>query len=285
MTVKQHDRGERRNASSLRLPVLSSPLLDTCPGVIHGITRRRPGLGAACGNLSYSGTRDAEDAWRMRQLWSAAIGLDPDRLVTAGQVHGNGVLRVFAEQAGTGARPGSGLVGIADALISNEPGVVLASMHADCLPILLVDPDAPAIGVVHAGWRGTVANIAGAAITALTEEFGTHPGRVLAFLGPAIGPDCYEVGDEVATAWMDLVGRERQQTALQSRGTKWHFDLAGANALLLQAAGVPSGQIERSGVCTRCGGEDWFSHRGQGPQTGRFGAFIALDRPPKGTRT
>jgi YfiH family protein len=212
----------------------------------------------------------------MRQLWSAAIGIDPDRLTTAGQVHGNGVLRVFADQAGIGARPGSGLVGIADALITNERGIVLLSMHADCLPILLLDPESLAIGVVHAGWRGTVANVVGAAIVALTDAFGTDPSRVHAYLGPAIGPECYEVGDDVAAAWTALAGHEHREVGLRPHGLRWQFDLPGANSFLLHGAGVPLEQIERSGICTRCGGDDWFSHRGQGPQTGRFGAMIAL---------
>lgn len=276
MTVIHPNTATLNDQSSHELPVLTSPLIATFPGVVHGITRRRAGLGAAHGNLSYSGTRDAEDAWHLRRLWSAAIGIDPDRIVTAGQVHGNGVLRIAAEQAGIGARPGSGLAGIADALITNEPGVVLLSMHADCLPILLVDPVSPAIGVVHAGWRGTVANVAGATVTALTKEFGTDPGQVLAYLGPAIAPECYEVGDEVAAAWTDLVGHEHRQIGLHPLGARWQFDLAGANAFLLRAAGLRPEQIEQSGICTRCGGEDWFSHRGQGPLTGRFGAMIAL---------
>ena len=276
MTVNTLARQTRSSGGSDRLPVLTSPLLSSFPGIIHGITRRQTGLGAADGNLSYSGSRDAEDAWQMRQLWSADIGIDPDRLITAGQVHGNGVLRVFAHQAGIGARPGSGLVGIADALITNEPGVVLLSMHADCLPILLLDPETRAIGVVHAGWRGTVANVVGAAIAALTGAFGTDPSRVHAYLGPAIAPECYEVGDDVAAAWTALAGREHCQAGLRPLGSRRQFDLVGANTFLLHAAGVPLEQIERSGICTRCGGEDWFSHRGQGPQTGRFGAIIAL---------
>lgn len=276
MTANNVDPVALTDASSHDVPVLTSTLLTPVPGLIHGITRRRPGLGAAHGNLSYSGSRNAEDAWLMRQLWSAAIGVDPDRLVTAGQVHGHGVLRISADQAGIGARPGSGLVGNADALITNQPGAVLLSMHADCLPILLVDPLSPAIGVVHAGWRGTVANVAGAAVRAMTEAFGTDPDQVLAYLGPAIAASCYEVGSDVAEAWIDLVGEEHRQDGLQPLGARWRFDLAGANAVLLQGAGVPSEQIERSGICTRCGGDDWFSHRGQGPLTGRFGAMISL---------
>lgn len=258
------------------LPVLISSLLAAQPGIIHGITRRRAGFGAAAGNMSYSKPRDVDEAWRMRQLWSAAIGVDPERLVTTGQVHGNGVLRISAREAGRGARPGSAQAGVADAMITGEPGVVLLSMHADCLPILLVDPVTPAVGVVHAGWRGTVANVAGAAISTMTAVFGTDPDSVLAYLGPSISAACYEVGDDVAAAWTTLTGSDNQRRAIQPLAARWTFDLAGANAYLLEAAGVRPEHIEQSGICTRCGNADWFSHRGQGPATGRFGAMIAL---------
>lgn len=258
------------------LPVLTSSLLAAQPGVVHGITRRRPGFGAADGNMSYSKPRDIDEAWRVRQLWCAAIGVEPDCLVTTGQVHGNVVLRITAGEAGRGARPGSALAGVADAMITNEPGVVLLSMHADCLPILLMDPLTPAVGVVHAGWRGTVANVAGAAISAMSNVFGTDPGTVLAYLGPSISAACYEVGDDVAAAWTALTGSDDQRSAIQPFAGRWTFDLAGANAYLLHAAGVHPDNIEQSGICTRCGGTDWFSHRGQGPATGRFGAMIAL---------
>jgi YfiH family protein len=266
----------RDDARTLDLPLLTSALLATVPGVTHGFTRRRSGLGAADGNVSYSKPRDIDEAWRMRQLWCHAIGVDPDRLVTTGQVHGNRVLRITADQAGRGARPGSLQAGIADEMITNERGVVLLSMHADCLPILLVDPFTPAVGIVHAGWRGTVVNAAGGAIAALTDTFGTEPGNVLAYLGPAIAASCYEVGDDVATAWTVLVGAEQIATALHARGDRWTFDVAAANVYLLRAAGLRPEHIELSGICTRCHGDEWFSHRAQGPGTGRFGAMIAL---------
>ena len=276
MTVDRYPLTVSADDLGADLPRLTSSLLASIPGVVHGFTRRRPGLGAADGNVSYSGTRDADEAWRMRRLWGRAIGVDPECLVTTGQVHGNGVLHVTGDHAGKGARPGSGLAGIADAMITNEPGLVLLSMHADCLPILLVDPVTPAVGVVHAGWRGTVADVAGAAIAALTETFGSDPTAVVAYLGPAIAADCYEVGDDVATAWKAVAGSAHQATALQLRGDCWTFDLTAANAYLLQRAGLRPDRIELSGICTRCNGDEWFSHRGQGPLTGRFGAMITL---------
>ena len=257
------------------LPVTRSRLLDGVPGVVHGLTRRVPGLGDADGNLGYSAPRDAVDAWEMRRRWSAAIGVDPERLAAAGQVHGADAIRVATTDAGRGARPGSGRVGLADALLTDEPGVALLSLHADCLPLLLVDPVRPAVAVVHAGWRGTVADVAAAAVRAMTIHYGSRPADLLAFLGPAIGPCCYEVGPDVAAAWRARADGA-EAVALTPTGDRWIFDLAAANAHLLLRAGLAPEHLERSGVCTRSAGDAWFSHRGQGPTTGRFGAIIAL---------
>jgi hypothetical protein len=266
---------ELDDAEAMAPPVARSELLAGVPGVVHGITRRVPGLGRADGNLGYSPPRDQTDAWAMRRRWAAAVGVDPERLAVAGQVHGAAVLRVGAAEAGVGARPGTGRVGLGDALITDEAGVALLSLHADCLPLLLVDPRRRAIAVVHAGWRGTVADVAGAAVRALAEAYASRPADLLAFLGPAIGPCCYEVGAEVASAWRERTGDDAGET-LRPAGERWTFDLRRANGLLLSAAGVSSEHLDQSDVCTRCGGDGWFSHRGQGAGTGRFGAIVAL---------
>ena len=260
------------------LPTLRSSLLSSVPGVVHGFTRRVPGMGSADGNVGYSPPRDKDDAWAMRQSWSAALGVDPGRLVTAGQVHGNGVLRVYAGDAGTGARPDSGRIGLADALVTDDVGPILFSLHADCLPLLLVDPGGrdrgPAVAAVHAGWRGTVADVAGETVRTMREVFGSSPEALLASIGPAIGPCCYEVGDDVATAWQVAAGGER--SALPVVGGRVRFDLVRANVHQLVRAGMRPRSIERSGICTRCQGGEWFSHRGQGSTTGRFAAVIGL---------
>lgn len=261
------------------LPVLRTDLFDLVPAVRHGITRRLPGFGRADGNLGYSGGRDRRDAWRMRQLWAAAVGVEADRLTVAGQVHGATTIRATAADAGRGARPRSTQIGIADALITDEPGVPLLSLHADCLPIFLLDPHRPAVGVVHAGWRGTVADVAGSAVREMATAFGSDPDATLAFLGPAIGPCCYEVGPEVADRWRHLVG-DAADGALRPTLPRPYFDLRAANAHLLRRAGLRPDHLGRSTVCTRCSGDDWFSHRGQGPATGRFGAIIALAADP-----
>ena len=173
---------------------LRSGLLSALPYVRHGLTYRVPGMGKADGNVGLGTPRDREDAWQMRVLWCAGIGVDPERIVTMGQVHGNTVIRVGAGDAGKGARDPGTHIGYGDALITDAPDVVLATLHADCQPILLVDPERPAVAAVHAGWRGTVADVGGATVAAMGDAYGSDPARMLAYLGPAIGPEQNEVG-------------------------------------------------------------------------------------------
>ena len=257
---------------------LRSAVLSAVPGVIHGITRRVPGLGTADGNVGYSAPRDTADGWQMRQVWLGSVGLDPESIVVAHQVHGAGVAIVSASDAGKGARPGSRSIGQADALITDAPGVAIMTLHADCMAIQLCDPARRVVATIHAGWRGTVAGVTTETIRMMTAQSGTNPANVLAFLGPAIGPCCYEVGADVVTSWqataVDASGISIRASG--DRADRWMFDLETANRLQLAAAGVSETNIESSGICTRCRGDEWFSHRGQGALTGRYGSFVAL---------
>jgi YfiH family protein len=215
----------------------------------------------------------------MRQKWCAALGLVPDRLVTLGQIHGRDVHIATKAHAGHGATPGSAQIGLGDALVTDRTGPVLMTLHADCQPVLIVDPGAarrgPVVGVAHAGWRGTVAGIVGATLAVMATAFGTRAGDVRVVLGPAIGRCCYDVGEDVANAWHETAGADADE-ALDVDGERFRFSLTAANALLLDRAGVRSTHVQTSDVCTKCDGDHWFSHRGQGAQTGRFGAMISI---------
>lgn len=255
--------------------VVQSERLLAVPGVRHGISSRVAGMGKAHGNVAFSPPRDQPDAWVMRMEWCAELGLDPEAIVTAGQVHAATMLIAERTSSGLGARPGSGRLGLGDALLTRDVGPVLLTLHADCLPILLVDPDLPAVAAVHAGWRGTVANISSAVVSRMTESFGSDPGRLLAFLGPAICRECYEVGADVTEAWAAVAGNDAN-VAIGIEASGARFDLCAANRFLLHQAGLDLANIDASNICSRCGGDEWFSHRGQGPETGRYGAFIAI---------
>ena len=127
--------GARTNRRKEIAP-LTSRVISAMPGVIHGITRRVPGLGIADGNVGYSAPRDTADAWHMRQVWLGSVGLDPESIVVAHQVHGAGVASVSVSDAGRGARPASKSIAQADALVTHAVGVLLMTLHADCMAIL-----------------------------------------------------------------------------------------------------------------------------------------------------
>src|SRR5215213_9107612 len=155
-----------------------SELLSSIRSVGHGLTQRVEGLGRAHGNIGFSAPRDRKEAWAIRQSSCATLGLESEHLVTLGQIHGRNVHLASRAHAGHGARPGSAQIGLGDALVTNEVGPVLMTLHADCQAVLIVDPGAghrgPAVGVVHAGWRGTVADIVGATLGVMTAAFGTQ---------------------------------------------------------------------------------------------------------------
>lgn len=255
-----------------------SELLSRVDGIAHGVSHRVEGLGRADGNIGLGSPRDKQDAWEMRKLWCAAIGVDPETIVTAGQVHGNDILTVTAEDAGKGASPQRPHLGTGDGMMTDAPGVTLLTLHADCQPILLADPDHLAVAAVHAGWRGTVANIAGAAVDAMQRAYGTRSERLLAYLGPAIGGCCNEIGPEVTEQWRDLASTLGidPELAVTRPSAREHFNVPEANRRLLLAAGLADEHIDIAPECTRCDTDRWFSHRGHGANAGREGAFIAI---------
>lgn len=257
---------------------LRSDLLSAMPGVLHGVTRKVTGMGKADGNVGDTSPRDPQDAWQMRQEWSAAIGIDPERIVRTGQVHENSVFVVKPEHAGMGRRRNTPTPAQADAMITKAVNVPLMTLAADCLPLLMYDPEQRAVAAVHAGWRSTVLDIAGETVKAMQREFGTDPADIVAYLGPAIGVCCNEVGPEVTAAWRKIASSFGPLTELAVTRpiAKEHFDVPRANAMLLQRAGVQPSNIEMCDICTKCNLDDWFSHRGQGASTGRQAGVIML---------
>ncbi|MDQ3168074.1 MAG: peptidoglycan editing factor PgeF [Chloroflexota bacterium] len=263
------------SARDLRERLWQASNLSSVPGICHGATGRVPGSDLAEGNIGYGPPRDRDLAWAWRQRWAAVIGIEPERLVAARQIHGTAVLRVVAADAGRGAHPGSEPAGTADALVTDVPGLPLLSLHADCQPIFFVDPERRVVAIAHAGWRGVVADIAAATVRAMRDQFGTDPATLQIGLGPAISGGRYQVGLEVMDAWRATAG-ELAEAAITTHGTQFRFDISAANRSLLVRAGVPPENIVTADVCTATDGDRWFSHRGQGPTTGRFGAIISL---------
>ncbi|HTU37897.1 MAG TPA: peptidoglycan editing factor PgeF [Acidimicrobiales bacterium] len=206
---------------------------------------------------------------------AAAFGVTLDTVVFAQQVHGAQVAVVGRDDGGRGARADADAVPGTDALVTSEPGVTLAMMVADCVPLALVDPVRGVLAAVHAGWRGTAAGVAGAAVDAM-RSLGARPERVRAFLGPAVAPDRYQVTDEVRDALAAAVGPEPldEGAASADEPGHWLVDLIAANRQQLRRAGLLDEHIGTSGRTTA--DPDLFSDRAQRP-CGRF-ALLACRR-------
>jgi YfiH family protein len=195
-----------------------------------------------------------------RQL-SRSLGLDALPIHWARQVHGIAASTV-REPASAGHAVN---VGECDALATEQPGVALVIQSADCVPILLSGPRT--VGAAHAGWRGSAQNVAASAVAAL-RDLGAAPGTLRAWLGPSIGPCCYEVGGEVAAQFAGDFIRA-------GCASGYRLDLRAVNVAQLEAAGVPRSSIAVHPACTRCGGERFASYRRDGARAGRMIALVA----------
>ncbi len=197
-----------------------------------------------------------------------AVGRPVESVHDVWQIHSAEV--VFADQP----RPIESEYRKAYILLTDNPHVTLFMRFADCTPVLLYDPHKRVVGIVHAGWLGTVRGAARVAIQAMQQRYGSQPKDLLAAIGPSIGPDHYEVGTDVIAKVKETFGNQAK-TLLETHGKSVHFDLWKANQTLLEEAGVR--QIEVAGICTACHVQDWYSHRGEKGKTGRFGALIGLE--------
>ena len=238
------------------------------PEIGHAVLTRHGGVSRgpyASLNLGSSVGDAPEHVRENRARLARALDFAPERLVTTPQVHGDAVLAVDESSAehALGTR--------ADILVTDRPGYLLMQRFADCVPLLFWHPAARAVGVAHAGWRGTAIGVAGRAVAALEERYAADPGGLRAAIGPSIGPCCFEVGEEVVARFPAANGAVRPGP----RGRP-HLDLWELNRRGLVDAGVPSDRIELAAVCTRCHADRFFSHRALGYPAGRFGAAIGL---------
>jgi len=197
-----------------------------------------------------------------------ALGRDPDSMFDVWQIHSADV--ICAEKP----RPRDRAHSQADAILTDRPDVTLFMRFADCVPILLHDPTRQVVGIVHAGWLGTVRRAVTITVEAMVERYRSRPEDIRAGIGPSIAAHHYRVGAEVAGQVREVFGDEAGRL-LPTQGAAVQFDLWRANQLLLEQAGVR--EIQVSGICTACHLEDWYSHRAEKGKTGRFGALIALN--------
>jgi len=240
-------------------------------GLTHGIFTRHGGVSdAPFGTLNTGGLigDSPQNVRHNHDILYGALGVDPQRVVSAWQVHGVDVVYAGAPiQNRRWAAP-------ADALITDKPGLALIMRYADCTPVLAYDPLKGVVGIAHAGWRGTVDGMASQLIKAMVTAFDCRPSDILAGVGPAIGPHHYQVGDEVVTAVLARFGTTDGLIQRNPNDGTAYFNLWEANRRDLCSAGVE--QVEVMGICTASRTDEFFSHRAEHGKTGRFSAVVQL---------
>jgi purine-nucleoside/S-methyl-5'-thioadenosine phosphorylase / adenosine deaminase len=238
------------------LRLLTWPALDTS-GVDAAVTARAGGVSSGpyeSLNLSLSVGDDPGRVLENRRRLAAAFGADPGDFVFARQVHGAGVRVVGPADRGSGVFSLDDAVDGADALVTSSPGVMLAILTADCVPVVLHDSQACVLACVHAGWRGTAAGVTAAAVASMS-DLGARPARIVAGIGPAVAADRYQVGPDVHQAVTQAFGPAvasfiHPDTRPGAAPDRWLLDLRAANRHALRQAGVPDAQIHTTDLPT-----------------------------------
>lgn len=236
----------------------------------HAIVTRLGGVSPApWGSLNLGGTvGDSPQAVaENHRLMYAGLGLDRAQACTVWQVHGADTVLVNHPPQGRK------WLNRADGMASDQVGLPLVMRYADCTPIFYYDPAHHAVGIAHAGWRGTLDGAQISVVETMRQAFGSRPAELQVGIGPSIGPAHYQVGPEVVAQVQAVFGYTDGIIRRAEDGSAY-FDLWEANRRLLEGIGVQ--QIEVAGICTYQRTDEFFSHRGEHGKTGRFGGVIAL---------
>lgn len=272
LQVKRNRTGE--------LEYLTFPLLEQT-GIVRHLFSTRLG-GASEGiystmNLSYTRGDQKEAVDDNFRRIAEVLGCSVGDIVCSDQTHTVNLRVVGKQDGGKGILAPRDYTDI-DGLLTDEPGVMLATFYADCVPLYFVDTRKKAVALAHSGWRGTVGRMGMCVVDKMRETYGTDPSDIVAAVGPSICQACYEVSEDVADAFAAEFYKSGQtDEILESKGGgKYRLDLWRANEIVLQEAGIPAGQIQVTDLCTCHNSEYLFSHRASQGKRGNLGAFLGL---------
>lgn len=262
------------------LEYLTFPLLDKTGMVRHLFSTRLGGVSEgifASMNLSYTrGDRKEAVDENYRRI-AAVLGCSVEDIVCSDQTHTTNLKVVGRDDGGKGITRRRDYHDV-DGLLTDEPGIVLATFYADCVPLYFVDTKHRAIALAHSGWRGTVARMGQCVVEKMRESYGTDPEDIVAAVGPSICQECYEVSEDVAEAFYKEFRKEGQgqEILLAKGGGKYQLDLWRANEIVLAEAGVLPSRIQVTDLCTCHNSAYLFSHRASHGRRGNLGAFLGL---------
>lgn len=249
------------------------------PEVVHGFSTRLGGVSEGIySSMNLSFTRgDQEEAVRENyKRISAAMGFSPEDIVTSDQTHTANVRVITEQDRGNGITKPRPYTDV-DGMITNVPGLVLATFYADCVPLYFVDPVHKAVGLSHSGWRGTAAGIGAVTVKELQKHYKTRPEDIYAAVGPSICQDCYEVSEDVILEFQKTFSRELWKDIFYKKENgKYQLNLWEANRQILLEAGVLPEHISMPNLCTCCNPEFLYSHRASQGKRGNLGAFLGI---------
>lgn len=247
------------------------------PGLLAGFTIRTGGESEQPYGSFNMGLHVGDDPGHVvsnRQKLATEVDMPFTAWTCADQVHGNQVCQVMA--AGAGKESLDDVIKATDGLFTGQKGVLLTSFYADCVPLYFLDPASGAIGLAHAGWKGTVGRIAEEMVKSLQHHFHAKPEELLVAIGPSIGGCCYEVDDRIITQ-VQASAKEWEKAVTASQNDRYMLDLRQLNTSILLESGIASEQIMTTDWCTSCRTDMFFSHRkeaGTAGTTGRMASFI-----------
>lgn len=272
---------------------LTFPLFEQSGMVEHLFSTRLGGVSKGIFesmNVSFTRGDDADAVTENYRRIAKVLHSDLNHFVCSQQTHTTNVRVVTAEDAGKGVVQEMDYKDV-DGLVTNVPGLILATFYADCVPLFVLDPVHRAIGLSHSGWRGTVNRMGKKTIQVMMEQYGTTAKDVIVGIGPSICLDCYEVSEDVADAFRKEFGscfetdyrnpseynKLEQNKIIYNKGKgKYQLDLWRANKQVFLDAGVPETQIQITDICTSCNPQYLFSHRKTNGKRGNLGAFMCL---------
>lgn len=263
-----------------KVEYLTFPLLEQTGMVRHLFTTRMGGASKgiySSMNLSYTRGDEKEAVDENYRRIAGVLGCSMEDIVCSDQTHTVNLRVVTRQDGGKGVTRSKDYHDI-DGLMTDEPGLVLATFYADCVPLYFVDTKNKAVALAHSGWRGTVARMGRCVVEKMGEVYNTRPEDLVAAVGPSICQTCYEVSEDVAEAFVQEFKKPGQaEQILEEKGNgKYQLDLWRANEMILQEAGIPAAQIQVTDLCT-CHNSDYlFSHRASHGKRGNLGAFLGI---------
>lgn len=270
---------QKFNEDNSDLPLIRFESFEKIPFIEHGFTTRLGGVSKGIYstlNLSFARGDEKEAVLENYRIVGRKIDYDIDDFVASHQTHTTNIRIVSKEDKGKGIIRERDYEDV-DGLMTNEPGIVLFTYYADCVPLYFVDTVKKVIALSHSGWKGTVNKMGKVTVDKMVGEYGCDRKDIICAIGPSICRKCYEVSEDVAIEFKKNFSKEDVEQFLDDKHNgKYQLDLWKVNELILKEAGILENHIENRRICTCCNKDVLFSHRGLNGQRGNLAAFMVI---------